>query len=131
MNYRLVYAGLGLALVAVVALGLGFGSAGGAPVDLPDPIESVNPRPGDTIQRQAPIEVDMVTGYDLEIFIDGIPIPDDQVVGVEATGLFWWRPGPAHLFEQWTRGEHTARIVWNTSSGLSDTGEYQWSFRSF
>ena len=131
MNYRLIYLGLGLALVAVVALGIAFGSAGGDPVPLPDPVEAISPRPGDSVQRQAPIEVDMRAGYDLEMFIDGVRIPDAELVVVPATGIYSWRPGPDRLFEEWSRGNHQVRILWNTTVGLTDTGSYDWSFFSF
>ncbi len=131
VNYRLVYAGLGLALVAVVALGLAFGSAGGEPDPLPAPLEDLSPRPGDSVQRLHPIEVKMRPGYDLVLSIDGIRIPEAELVTVEATGVHAWQPGPGRLFEQWTRGEHTVRITWNTSAGLSDAGDYTWTFFSF
>ncbi|MFQ5966921.1 MAG: hypothetical protein ACE5MI_04840 [Acidimicrobiia bacterium] len=131
MNYRLIYTGLALALVAVVALGIAFGSIGGDAIPLPDPVESISPRPGDSVQRQSPIEVDMLPGYDLELFIDGVEIPDAELVVVAATGVHSWRPGPNRLFEQWSRGEHAVRILWNTTVGLTDTGSYDWSFFSF
>ena len=130
MNYRLVYIGLGLALVAVVALGIALSRSGeGSP--LPEVVEAVRPVPGSQVPRQARLEVDMIGGYDVEIFVDDIRLPDNEVLVVAATGLYAWQPGPDRLFEAWNRGIHTVRIIWNTTTGIPDTGEYSWTFRSF
>jgi hypothetical protein len=131
VNYRLIYVGLSLALVAVMALGVAFGSKSGEPVALPSVVDAVLPRPGETVPRQTRLEVDMSTGYTVEIFIDGLPIPTDELVIVEATGLYAWQPGPGRLFEEWNRGEHTVKIIWNTVVGLADAGEFSWTFRNF
>ncbi|MDP8958023.1 MAG: hypothetical protein M3N51_02215 [Actinomycetota bacterium] len=131
VKYRLIYVGLALGLVAVVAIGLAFGSPEGRDIGLPEPVEGVSPLPGETVLRQARLEIDMPVGYRVEIFVDGQRIPESEVDHVEATGLHSWSPGPGRLFTLWTPGEHSVRITWDSTSGLPDPGEFHWSFRVF
>lgn len=127
--YRFIYIGLGALAVAVVALGFAFGG-GGDPVELPDPVESVFPLPGDAVLMQSFVEVDMEVGYTLDIYIDGFLVPNEEVEFVEGTGVHRWSPSPASLYlDSWTPGEHTVRIVWDTVAGLPDRGEFIWTFR--
>lgn len=130
-KYRLIYTGLILAFIAVVALGLAFGSPPARDVGLPEPLEAVSPVPGETVIRQSRVEVDLPAGYQVEIFVDGVRVPDQEIVHVEATGVFSWEPGPGKLFPRWTPGEHTVRVTWDTASGVPDPGEFEWSFRVF
>ncbi len=127
--YRFIYVGLGALAVAVVALALAFGG-GGEPIELPEPVESVFPLPGDAVLMQAFIEIKMEIGYMLDIYVDGFLVPANEVNFVEATGVFRWQPSPASLYmDSWTPGEHTVRIVWDTVAGLPNRGEFTWSFR--
>lgn len=127
MPYRLIYAGLGLLAVAAVALGVVF-SPSGETVDLPDPVEAISPQPGALVPQQAAVEIDLLVGYQAEIFIDGWPITDATFV--DATGVYRWAPGPNHpTITQWSPGEHTVRLVYDTYTGLPDTGSFEWTFR--
>lgn len=129
MQYRLIYFGLGALAVAVIAFAAAFGG-GGEPVVLPGPIESVSPRPGDAALLQSGIEVDLEVGYTVEIYVDGFLVPSSEVTFVEATGVHQWAPSPTSVYlPEWTPGEHTVRVVWDTLAGLPDTGEFEWSFR--
>lgn len=127
MPYRLIYIGLGLIAIAAIALGVVL-SPDGEPVDLPGPIESVSPEPGDLVPPQATLEIDLDVGYEVEIWVDGWPITDASFV--EATGVYRWAPSPSHpTIQEWSPGEHTVRVVWDTYTGLPDTGTFEWSFR--
>ncbi|MGH8874672.1 MAG: hypothetical protein ACRDVM_05395 [Acidimicrobiia bacterium] len=129
MPYRLVYAGLALALVAIIALGVAFGG-NGEPAELPGPIEAISPLPGDSVLRQAVIEVDFPVGYRAELWVDGFRVPDSEITFVEATGVLRWGPSPTSTYlTEWTPGEHTALVRWDTITGLPDTGEFEWTFR--
>ncbi|HJQ95218.1 MAG TPA: hypothetical protein VJ935_05855 [Acidimicrobiia bacterium] len=127
--YRLVYIGLGLVAVAAVLLAVAFGG-GGEPTPLPDPIESLTPQPNDSALTQAILEVDLMAGYRAQIYVNGFPIPENEVVFVEPTGVHRWQPTPSSLVMQaWTPGTHTVRIVWDSLSGLPSPGEFEWTFR--
>lgn len=127
MPYRLIYTGLALVGVAAIALGIVLTPAGEV-ADLPDPIESISPRPGSLVPPQTAIEIDLQVGYEAQIVVDGWPIGDATFVA--ATGVYRWAPSPSHpTIDEWTPGEHTVHITWNTYTGLPDTGSFEWTFR--
>lgn len=127
MPYRLIYIGLALIAVAAIAFGIAL-SPDGEAVTLPGPVEDVSPAPGDMVPPQAILEIDLEVGYEAQITVDGWPVNDAQFV--EATGVYRWSPSPSHpTINEWTPGEHTVTIVYNTYTGLPDTGSFEWTFR--
>lgn len=127
MPYRLIYIGLGLVGLAAIALGVVF-STNGTATDLPEALESVSPEPGDLVPPQSGIEIDLQVGYAAEIVVDGWPIVDATFV--EATGVYRWAPSPSSpTIQEWTPGEHTVSVTWDTYTGLPSPGSYEWSFR--
>lgn len=128
-RYRLLYAGLALALLAVIVLAVAFGSPEGRDIGLPDPVESVSPLPGETVMRQARIEVDLPVGVELALFVDGVRVPESEIEVVEATGVHTWEPAPGQVITTWTPGPHTVRISWQSATGAVDPGQFEWSFR--
>ena len=130
-RYRIIYIGLGLALVAVVALGVAFGSPDRPGAGRPDQVEAVSPEPGQTALRQTRIEVDLAAGYALDLYVDGLRIPDEELFVVEGTGVYSWQPGPDQIIDALTPGQHEILIRWRTLTGLPDDGEYSWTFRAY
>lgn len=138
MPYRLIYFGLGLMAVAAIALGVAF-SPDGEAIVLPLPIEAVSPEPGDMVPPQAILEIDLEVGYEAQISIDGWPLStrpvstpgnESDATFEAATGVYRWSPSPSHpTINVWTPGEHTVSIVWDTYTGLPDTGTFEWTFR--
>ncbi len=127
MPYRFIYIGLGLVAIAAIALGLAL-SGGGEPVVMPEAIESVYPEPGDLVTFQAQLIVDLEVGYEAEIFVDGWRVEDASYV--EGTGVYRWSPSPTNpSINEWTPGEHTIRVRYDTINGLPDVGEFEWTFR--
>ena len=127
-RYRLVYTGLGLLLVAILAVAFAFYPEG-EHSPLPDPLEAVFPNPGDAVVRQTVIQVDMPVGYGLDLIVDGVRIPDQEVGFTQATGVFTWQPTPGGTMEIWTAGRHTVRIDWDRlAGGRPDPGTFTWSF---
>jgi hypothetical protein len=127
MSYRLIYLGLGLVAIAAIAFGIAFATEGDE-TSLPGPVEAVSPEAGHLVPPQASIEVDLEVGYEAEIYVDGWLVPDATFV--EGTAVYRWAPSPANpTVVEWTSGEHTIRVVYDTVDGLPDPGEYSWSFR--
>ncbi|HJS71433.1 MAG TPA: hypothetical protein VJ858_01785 [Acidimicrobiia bacterium] len=127
MPYRLIYIGLALVGIAAVILGIVL-SPEGESAEIPPPIESLSPAPGSQVPPQATLIIDLEVGYDAEIVVDGWPIADAEFE--PATGVYRWAPSPnSPTIQEWTPGTHTVQIIWNTYTGLPDTGRYQWTFR--
>lgn len=129
MRYRLIYLLLGLLLAGTVTLGIVF-TPEGTPAVYPTQIEAVTPRPDDSALLQAVVEVDMATGYVAIIYVDGFRVPQPEITVVEGTGVYRWAPSPLGAYmTQWSPGEHTVRVEWDTVSGPADVGFFEWRFR--
>lgn len=138
-SYRAIYFGLAMALVAVVALGIAFGSPSGDGGGRPEVLEAVLPQAGSQSHQLARVEIDVPVGYEASLWIDfrgtadnsanWFRIPSDEIIYVEATGVYSWQPGPGQLIDRWEPGNQRVRVTWDTTTGLPDPGEYDWSFR--
>ncbi len=127
-TYRLLYTGLGLALIAVVGFAVAF-SPSGRESSLPEPVERVLPIPNNSVIRQAALEIDMRVGYEIVLFVDGIRISPIEIGIQTGTNRFTWEPAPGRFIEHWTPGTHEIRIEWERPAGLPDSGSYAWTFR--
>lgn len=126
--YRVILLLLGLAFIAVVVGTVLFapsGSGGGYPVNL----ERVDPVDGSLVFGQPRVVVDLESGYRAALTIDDVPIPNEQVIWTEATGLHVFEPGPGMAVDAWTPGFHVVLAQWDRVSGLPDPGMFNWSFR--
>jgi hypothetical protein len=127
MSYRWIYLGLGLVAVAAIAFGIVL-STEGEEIVLPGPIEAVSPEPGDLMPPQTSIEIDLEPGYRADIFVDGWLVVDATFI--EGTGVYTWAPSPSNpTISEWTPGEHTVEVRYDTINGLPQPGEFSWSFR--
>jgi hypothetical protein len=91
------------------------------------PILQLLPCPGDNDLRQGTIGVDVASGWQVDLAVDGTPIPRD-VMTVEG-GLQYFTPGPGTVTGALPPGSHTARVVYYQN--LADEGHgttYTWSF---
>lgn len=127
-RYRLVLTGLSLLLVSVVAAAIALTPDGDA-TPFPEAIEGVFPRPGDAVVQQFTLQIDLAVDYALDLTVDGVVIPDDEISFQPLTGVYTWRPGPGRTFETWTAGPHDVAISWDRIAGLPDRGSFTWSFR--
>ena len=128
-RHQRLYLLLSAALAAVVA-GVILLAPTGEETAIPAPLEAIFPAPGDTVVRQTIVEIDLPVGYEIELFVDGVQVPPDEIGFTEATGEFRWQPGPGRSMEVWPGGDHTVRVVWDrTRGGRPDPGEYEWEFR--
>lgn len=125
----MIYVGLGLLALAAVLLAIAFGG-GGEPTELPEPIESITPHPNDSALTQAILEVDLESGYQAQIYVNGFLIPENEISFVEPTGVHRWQPSPDSLvMAAWSPGIQEVRIVWDSLTGLPSPGEFEWTFR--
>jgi len=112
-------------------MGINFSSSLNGTLELPDAIESLSPMPGSQVPQQTTIEIDMPIGYEIVLYIDDYRVSDSEIEHLEGTGIYRWRPGPGKSFESWGPGKHKIKIVWDTSVGLPDIGEFTWEFSTY
>jgi hypothetical protein len=125
----MIYAGIGLTVLAIVVLTWAFAPSGVQP-NYPDGLERVSPSNGETVLTQAIIEVNLETNYRLSLTVDGLQIPTDQINEVGGgTGIHLWSPGPGRAFSEWQPGEHEVTIEFFNPNGIGG-GTYTWSFRT-
>ena len=77
----------------------------------------------------AEVTIDMAIGYEIEVFIDSLPVPESEFTYVEPTAVWTWAPGPGQLFEDWEPGLHSVVVRYERVVGGVDFGEYRWVFR--
>ncbi len=128
LRYRLIYLGLGMALIAVVVFAVVLSPDAPLP-ELPEAIEEIAPGDGDTVLRQTDLTIDMAIGYEIEVFIDSVFIPPSEFTYVEPTATWTWVPGPGKSFAAWDPGLHSVLIRYERVVGGVDFGEYRWVFR--
>lgn len=127
-RYRLIFLLLGVALALVVIFAV-IWAPGGREFRLPAAVESITPGNGETVLRQIDLRIDMQVGYTIELFIDGVRIPADEISATEATGRFTWVPGPSKTFEEWSVGPHSIGITYERLGDRIDVGQLSWVFR--
>jgi hypothetical protein len=91
------------------------------------PIQQLIPCPGDSVLNQAKVGVDMEQGWLVDLYVDGTPIPRDQVQ-VEGS-LYLFQPGPDTDVGTLHAGAHTARVVYYRQLAEEASGQsYAWRF---
>ena len=101
-------------------------------IGFPTAVEEVTPRPGELIRPQDTITVDLRDGLSGSLFIDGKPVPDDQLDFVKPLSQISFRPGPSKDLTRFEPGEHSATVhywVGPQSSPPANPGTYSWRFR--
>lgn len=127
-RYRLIFALLGVGLAAVVIGAIVFAPRG-SELALPAQVDAISPENGEIVLRQTQLEIDLAVGYRLELFVDGVRIPEDEIEFTEPTGRYVWRPNTSTASGEWAPGIHAVVAQWDREVGLPDPGELRWSFR--
>lgn len=127
-RYRIVLLLLGIGFIAVVLGAVLLAPEGTAP-ELPEAVNRIEPGDGELLFGQPRVVLDLSPGYRARLIIDGIPIPDEQVIWTEATGLHVFDPGPGKVIESWAPGFHLVEASWDGIAGQPDPGNLTWTFR--
>jgi hypothetical protein len=69
-------------------------------------VESVSPDRNSSTLQQAAVSIDLQSGWDASLVIDGRAIPDDQLDKVTAQGTVTFQPGPDKEFEFLQAGQN-------------------------
>ena len=82
----------------------------------------------------AKVEISKELGIWIRISPDGTTtfiIPSSEILYIEGTGVYVWKPGPNKTFEVWNPGKHEIKITWSRVTGLPDVGEFTWTFSTY
>lgn len=92
-------------------------------------IERVLPTEDDKILQQDPVGVDLAAGYDAELELNGIPIPDDELNRTPQLDLIEFIPGPGKAVEQYQPGRNCALVTyWPLAAGREQYSTFSWCF---
>jgi hypothetical protein len=87
-------------LVAVSAgVVLWFTNVQGTPTADDQIVEEYSPLMNSKVLQQAPITIDLQTGWDASLVVNGRTIPDDQLSKIPSQGRVTFQPGPGKEFE--------------------------------
>jgi hypothetical protein len=105
---RVAIVAIGLLAVANLAIILAINSDTGESdtEQLPNEVETVSPEPGSVAVPQDAVSVDLRDDLTGELWIDGQPIPDDQLEPIQQ-GILTFRPGEGQDLTRFGAGEHT------------------------
>lgn len=145
----LVSAGLGLG-VAIIILGFRSAETGRDAQRLPSVVETISPGPGDEVLRQSQVFVDLVSGYNAVLIIDGVELPVTRLdeltkgpnvkpgsqVDIPPTAIYdpgnctiSYLPQDGAPIEEFTQGKHSAAIVyWKVTDDRSKGKSFSWEF---
>jgi hypothetical protein len=93
-------------------------------------VENLIPRRNTQVPQQSTVGIDLVTGWDGALVLDGVEIPREQLVLTPEIGLIEFTPGPDRAVEELTSGENcVTAIIWRLSEGRGvDDRTIPWCF---
>lgn len=96
----------------------------------PDVVEHVIPRNGAEILRQTQIGIDLVSGYEGTLVVNGLEIPAAELRVVPEQNQVFFTPGEGATVEKLPPGVNCATaIVWKSSEGRGANDlSFQWCF---
>ena len=100
-TYRLIILSLTVLLSLTIYFGISFSQNNNETKELPSVIENISPLPNDQVPQQASLEIDLPVGYELTLIVDNYIIPTSEILYIEGTGVYVWKPGLNKTFEVW------------------------------
>lgn len=94
-----------------------------------DVVEQLFPADGAEALQQVQVGIDLGAAYTGTLYVDGIEVPEEQLVRVEALNQLFFAPGDGQLIEEWRPGRNCVRaIVWPIVEGRSESRDVDWCF---
>ena len=93
-------------------------------------VENLIPRRSAQVPQQSNVGIDLVTGWDGALVIDGVEIPRDQLQLTPEIGLIEFTPAPGAAVEELRSGENcVSAVIWRVSDGRGvDDRTIPWCF---
>jgi hypothetical protein len=81
-------------------------------------VETLIPRRNAQVPQQTTIGIDLVTGWDAELLVDGVEIPEDQLSRTPEIGLVEFTPGEGRAVEELDPGQNcVTAVIWSLEDG--------------
>lgn len=94
-------------------------------------IERVTPDKNDKTLQQGRLTVDLLSGWDGSLVIDGRKIPEDQLDKVREQGTISYQPGQGKELEYFPAGENCVTLTyWQIATGPGKSFDRTWCFTS-
>ena len=96
----------------------------------PEVVEHLYPRNGAEVLRQVEVGIDLVSGYEGTLVLNGVPLPEGELRLVPEQNQMFFTPGPDKAVEKLSPGTNCAiAVVWESSEGRGvDDLTYRWCF---
>lgn len=94
-------------------------------------IEDQIPRPGDRVLRQDMVGVDLADGWTGVLAVDGVEIPEAQVIRNQATNEILFQAGDGKVVTELTPGTRCMEAeVWQLARGPGESRRVSWCFEA-
>jgi len=94
-----------------------------------DVIEQVSPAPGDEVLSQSEISIDLADGYDAELTLNGVAIPEAELRRTGGLNVVAFRPDQGKVVESLRPEVNCVNaLYWPVATGRSTARSYQWCF---
>jgi hypothetical protein len=81
-------------------------------------VEALIPRRNAQVPQQTTLGIDLVTGWDAALVVDGVEIPDEQLVRTPEIGLIEFMPGEGRAVAQLDAGQNcVTAVIWSLEEG--------------
>jgi hypothetical protein len=81
-------------------------------------VETLIPRRNAQVPQQTTIGIDVVTGWDAALVVDGVEIPEDQLSRTPEIGLVEFTPGEGRAVDELDPGQNcVTAVIWSLENG--------------
>jgi len=112
MARRLALPALGLVGLAIIVAAGFMGRTDPEPLVGQPSLEAIFPTDGANIVAQDRVGADLQPGYDGDLAINGVTIPEDQLDQDNGLNQLVFHPGPGKVLTALQPGKNCARITW-------------------
>ena len=91
-------------------------------------IERFIPTEGDKMFQQSPVGLDLDAGFDANLSLNGVAIPEDQLDKTPALNLVLFTPGPDKEVEQYDQGQNCVVATFWPQSDPALVSSRSWCF---
>ena len=107
-----------ISLFVVAFLTLSGNKDQGLSADNAKVVDSLVPTPNTQVPQQSSVGIDLVAGWDGVLRINGVEIPEDELVKTPQTGLIMFTPGDGKTVEQFETGRNcVVAVIWRLQDG--------------